>query len=287
MDDLNSLRVVDLKERLKELDLPVSGKKAELVERLSQALKASVRDVKHKSQLMSEGHSASATSLVSFSGCRANSRGAALMEKDFVNKDLWTLQEENARMEEGAVAEPEEEAEEQTTIDEKDEAEKAPDEVPELMVTFTEEKAKHGAAGKVETETAGSIDTVPEKAKAAAIGRPAAEEHQGNSEAKTQQQQPAVDAAEAKDTMSTEEQASASAVSEASKPAIAASAPLEEKGQDNGEAQFKQEKQRLQHTSFYYLFSHKSRSQWSIAYQWNASGKLHTTSVWVQVWGSF
>ena len=43
MDDLNSLRVVDLKEKLKELDLPVSGKKAELIERLSQALKASVR----------------------------------------------------------------------------------------------------------------------------------------------------------------------------------------------------------------------------------------------------
>lgn len=43
MEDLSNLRVVDLKERLKELDLPVSGKKAELIERLSQALQASVR----------------------------------------------------------------------------------------------------------------------------------------------------------------------------------------------------------------------------------------------------
>ncbi len=43
MEDLNSLRVVDLKEKLKKLDLPVSGKKAELIERLSQALHPPVR----------------------------------------------------------------------------------------------------------------------------------------------------------------------------------------------------------------------------------------------------
>ena len=65
MEDLNSLRVVDLKEKLKELDLPVSGKKAELIERLSEALKASVRDVKQNSQLLSEDHTASGIDLTS------------------------------------------------------------------------------------------------------------------------------------------------------------------------------------------------------------------------------
>lgn len=43
MDNLQNLRVVDLKEELKKLDLPVSGKKAELIERLSQALQSEAR----------------------------------------------------------------------------------------------------------------------------------------------------------------------------------------------------------------------------------------------------
>ena len=43
MDDLQSLRVVDLKEALKKRDLPVSGKKADLIERLREALTPEVR----------------------------------------------------------------------------------------------------------------------------------------------------------------------------------------------------------------------------------------------------